>query len=182
MFLIGLHTLYRWYKPKIIEKQTIDRASQRLSDISQINLEEVILLGVVIPIHNKSPFESVGLEDIQEEIHTKDITGKAVLFNFNWDKFWGTEQYYDYPYISEDLIEYLVQKKVKLVGVDTINIDNPNNLTRPAHTMFLERDILIVENLTNLEVLIGKKFRFFTVPIKGKKVAAMPVRAFAEIL
>lgn len=151
-------------------------------DISQINLEEVILPGFVIPVHNRSPFESVDLEDISDLIYTKDITSKAILFNFNWSKFWGTEQYHAYPFISEDLIRFLIQKKVKLIGVDTINIDNPNNLSRPAHTMLLERDILIVENLTNLEVLIGKKFRFFAVPIKGKKVAAMPVRAFAEIL
>ncbi len=151
-------------------------------DISQINLEEVILPGIVIPVHNKNPLNSVDLEEIQDYIYNNNIMGKAVLFNFNWNKFWGTEQYYKYPYISEDLIEYLIEEKVKLVGVDTINIDNPNNLIRPAHTMFLERDILIVENLTNLDKLIGRNFRFFAVPIKGKKVAAMPVRAFAEIL
>ncbi|NHJ85441.1 MAG: cyclase family protein [Asgard group archaeon] len=151
-------------------------------DISQIDLEEVILPGIVIPIHNKAPLELVNLDDIKDDISSQDISKKAILFNFNWSKFWGTEQYYDYPSISEDLIKYLIQKKVKLVGVDTVNIDNPKNLSRPAHTMFLEKEILIVENLTNLETLIGKNFRFFAVPIKGKRVAAMPIRAFAEIL
>lgn len=151
-------------------------------DISQINLEEVILSGLIIPVHNKEPSEIVDLEDIPKDILAKDFEGKAILFNFNWSKYWGKEQYFDYPFISEKLIRFLIQKKVKLVGVDTINIDGQKNLSRPAHTMFLEKDILIVENLTNLENLIGKKFRFFAVPIKGKKVAAMPVRAFAEVL
>ena len=46
----------------------------------------------------------------------------------------------------------------------------------------LENDILIVENLRNLDKLHQKKFKFYAVPIKAKKVAAMPVRAFAEVI
>ena len=40
----------------------------------------------------------------------------------------------------------------------------------------------IVENLTHLEQLHGHPFRFFAVPIKGRQVAAMTIRAFAELL
>ena len=87
----------------------------------------------------------------------------------------------DYPIISMELIEYLVDAKIKLVGVDTINIDNSKDLNRPAHTLFLKNDILIVENLTNLHKLHGKEFIFYAVPLKVKKAAAFPVRAFAEI-
>jgi len=69
-----------------------------------------------------------------------------------------------------------------LVGVDTVNIDNAQDLMRPAHTFLLEKEIFIVENLTNLQELYSHEFRFFAVPVKGKRVAAMPVRAFAQIL
>jgi kynurenine formamidase len=148
-------------------------------DISEIKLEEVILPGLIIDIRGKNSFESVGLEIIPKNTSFK---GKAVLFNFGWDKYWGKEQYYSYPYISEDLIEFLIKQEVKLIGVDTINIDNSNNMKRPAHTLFLKNEIFIVENLTNLNRLYGMKFRFFGVPIKGKKVTSMPIRAFAEIL
>ncbi|MHA2347105.1 MAG: cyclase family protein, partial [Candidatus Hodarchaeales archaeon] len=55
------------------------------------------------------------------------------------------------------------------------------NLSRPAHTKLLSKEIFIVENLTNLESLYKKKFRFFAVPIKVVSAAALPVRAFAEI-
>ena len=148
-------------------------------DISEIRIEEVILPGVIIDVRNKKEFEPVGTEAIPEKTELKN---KAILFYFGWDKYWGTEQYYSYPFISKDLIRLLIDSEVKLVGVDTINIDNSNDNFRPAHTGFLKNEILIVENLTNLEKLIGKDFRFFAVPIKGKKVAAMPVRAFAEII
>lgn len=148
-------------------------------DISEIKLEEVILPGVVIDARGKSSFESVDLKIIPKNTYLK---GKAVLFNFGWDKCWETEQYHSYPYISKELIEFLIKQDVKLVGVDTINIDNSEDMKKPAHSLLLKNEILIVENLTNLNRLYGKKFRFFAVPIKGKKVAAMPIRAFAEIL
>jgi kynurenine formamidase len=148
-------------------------------DISQLILKEVILSGVIIDVRGLNPFQSIGSGSLPQNI---DYNGKAVLFNFDWSIYWGREQYYEYPYISEELISFLITKKVKLVGVDTLNIDDCRNLARPAHSLLFKEDILIVENLTNLDTLYGKEFRFFAVPIKGKRVAAMPVRAFAEII
>lgn len=91
------------------------------------------------------------------------------------------ERYQSYPFISKELIDLLIDQRVKLVGVDTVNIDDSRDLSRSAHTSFLKNEILIADNLTNLESLHGKNFRFFAVPLKGKRVAAMPVRAFAQI-
>ncbi|MHA2366315.1 MAG: cyclase family protein [Candidatus Hodarchaeales archaeon] len=149
-----------------------------MRDISQIKLEEVILNGEVLDARKRNKSEAVGLEILKDI----DLTGKGVLINFGWDQFWGSEQYNNYPFISNELIDELINRKIKLIGVDTINIDNSRDLTRPAHSKFLEKDILIVENLMNIDKLYNKRFRFFAVPIKGKKVAAMPIRAFAEIL
>ncbi|MFX0209114.1 MAG: cyclase family protein [Candidatus Hodarchaeota archaeon] len=146
-------------------------------DISQLLLEEVILQGITINAQGLQPYQA--LESISTEF---EIENKAILFNFGWSQYWGTDQYYEYPFISTDLIDFLIAEKVKLVGVDTLNIDDSKNLSRPAHTKFLKNDVLIVENLTNLEALYHKKFRFFAVPWKAKKVAAIPIRAFAELL
>jgi len=148
-------------------------------DISEIKIEEVIVWGILIDARNKKEWESVGIEALPKEISIKN---KAVLFNFGWDIYWGTEQYQSYPFISREVIDYLIKNGAKLVGVDTVNIDSSRDLERPAHTMLLRNNILIVENLMNLDQLYGKSFKFYAVPIKGRKVAAMPVRAFAEIL
>jgi kynurenine formamidase len=148
-------------------------------DISQLELEEVILPGVLIDVRGRGGFEEVGASIIPDGT---DLRGKAVLFSFGWDRYWGSEEYYSYPYMSEDLIDYLISSGVKLVGVDTVNVDSTQKPHRPAHSLFLERDILVVENLAGLEQLTGKEFRFFAVPLKAKKTAVMPVRALAEIL
>lgn len=148
-------------------------------DISEIAIDEVVLKGIVINVQGKHPFEPVGPDVMPKG---KDLRGKAVLFNFGWDRFWGTEEYYTFPYIDLNLIEYLISAGVKLVGVDTLNIDNPCYLARPAHTNFLQNQILIIENLTGLEQLHGADFKFYAVPLKARRVAALPVRAFAEVL
>jgi kynurenine formamidase len=150
-----------------------------MKDISEIRIEEVILPAVVIDVRNKQPLESVDIDIIPKIF---DLNSKAILFNFGWDKYWGEEKYYTYPYISQGILDFLISENVKLVGVDTINIDDYRDLYRPAHTMLLKNEILIVENLTNLDKLYNKKFRFFAVPLKAKKTAALPIRAFAETL
>jgi arylformamidase len=150
-----------------------------MRDISGIGIGEVVRPGRVFDVRGRGKGESVGPEAIPSGC---DLEGRAVLFNFGWDRFWGEEGYYEYPFISEELVRLLLDAGVKLVGVDTLNIDNPGDPTRPAHTLLLGNEVLIVENLANLDDLHGKDFRFFAVPLKARGVAAMPVRAFAEVL
>ena len=149
-----------------------------MRDISELSLDEVILDGVLVHVPDAKGGESATLD----QVHLPDdIRGKAVLFRFGWDQYWGTDQYDVYPYIGRDVIDRLVAAGAKLIGVDTFNADNRNDPERPCHSELLKRDILIVENLTNLSALPASNFRFFAVPIKAKKTAAMTIRAFAEI-
>ncbi len=50
-----------------------------------------------------------------------------ILFQTGWDKYSGTEDYCnDPPYISEELANFLVSRKIKAVGVDMPSIDSFN--------------------------------------------------------
>jgi arylformamidase len=55
------------------------------------------------------------------------------------------------------------------------------DLTRPAHSTLLGRDLPIVEHLTGLGRLPDSGFRFFAVPVKVRGLGTFPVRAFAGI-
>lgn len=146
-------------------------------DISQLKLEELVLNGICIDVRNMQAWESLSVD----KLPTESMRGKAVLFCFGWDQYWGSEDYFSYPFLSVPVLEELVNRGVSMIGVDTVNIDDSRDLTRPAHTMLLQREILIVENLTNLEKLVDQSFRFFAVPIKVRGGAAMNIRAFAEL-
>jgi kynurenine formamidase len=109
------------------------------------------------------------------------LAGEAVLFDFGWARYWGSDRYRSYPFLSEPVVERLVEADVALVGVDTINVDDHRNPARPAHSRLLDEGIFIVENLRNLARLPRSGFRFFAVPVRAVGAAAMPVRAFAEV-
>ena len=148
-------------------------------DISALALDELILPGVVLDLRGHRIGEPVPASALPADTNLK---GAAVLFNFGWDRHWGTPAYDDYPYISTELAAQAADRGAKLLGFDTGNADGPGILAHPVHTEMLARDVLIVENLVNLDSVRGHAFRFFAVPIKGRAVASMPVRAFAEIL
>ena len=65
------------------------------------------------------------------------------------------------------------------MGVDSFNIDDAADGTRPAHTLLLGAKTPIVGHLWNLERLPDEGFSFFAVPVKVKGFGSFPVRAFA---
>ncbi|HEU5140783.1 MAG TPA: cyclase family protein [Bacillales bacterium] len=114
--------------------------------------------------------------------HGIDLEGKAVLVNTGWDRHWNTDQYFeDHPYLTQEAAEYLLDHKVALVGIDSVNIDDTSGGARPVHSILLKAEIAIVEHLCNLKELSGKAFSFYAVPPKIKGMGTFPVRAFAEL-
>ena len=147
-------------------------------DIAELRLDELVLPGVVVNATLAGPGARIGLDQIDLPA---DIKGKAVLVRFGWDRYWGTETYEQYPFLDRDVIDALIARGASLLGVDTFNVDTRADPARPAHSLLLERDILIVENLRDLHLLPNDGFRFFAIPIKAVGAAAMTIRAFAEV-
>ena len=112
----------------------------------------------------------------------KEIRGKAVLVHTSWDVYWNTAEYFqNHPYLTEDAAVYLQKCGVRLVGIDSMNIDNTQVKSRPVHSTLLASDILIVEHLCNLGELPDEGFTFSAVPPKFKGVGTFPVRAMAQL-
>jgi kynurenine formamidase len=110
------------------------------------------------------------------------VKGKAVLVHTGWASHWRTDQYFEgHPFLTEAAAQYLVEAGATLVGIDSYNIDDTTDGTRPVHTLLLGADIPIVEHMQGLERLNGREFRFFAVPVKVKNFGTFPVRAFAVV-
>jgi kynurenine formamidase len=75
----------------------------------------------------------------------------------------------------------LVAAQPALVGIDSLNIDDDHDGSRPVHTALLGAGIAIVEHLTGLSRLPDQGFRFFAVPPRVKGMGSFPVRAFAIV-
>jgi len=111
-----------------------------------------------------------------------DVRGKAVLVHTGWDRHWRTDQYFEgHPFLTADAATYLRDAGATLVGIDSLNIDDTTNPTRPVHTTLLGAGIPIVEHLCALEDVPTAGFCFSAVPPKVRGIGTFPVRAFATL-
>jgi kynurenine formamidase len=109
-----------------------------------------------------------------------EVAGRAVLIHTGWDRHWRTDDYFEeHPFLTEEAALFLKESGVKLVGIDSYNIDDTRSKARPAHSILLGSEIPIVEHMTCLEQVPETGFQFFAVPPKVKAFGTFPVRCFA---
>jgi kynurenine formamidase len=121
-----------------------------------------------------------------EQKHGALQAGDIVIFDFGWAGRWALrpdDQAYvaDWPGVSLEAAEYLLEKQVAALGVDTLSPDPPAALvSRPVHPVVLEKQTLIIENLCNLDAL-PDFFLFLALPLKIRGGSGSPIRAVAVV-
>jgi len=121
-----------------------------------------------------------------EREHGELRAGDIVLFNFGWSAHWKLRPDHkryltDWPGVSMDAAEYLVGKSAAALGVDTLSPDPPAALAgKPIHPVVLEKQVLIIENLTRLDQL-PDFFLFLALPLKIRGGSGSPIRAVALV-
>ena len=121
-------------------------------------------------------------EDL-ENSYTKlsNINFEFIIINFNWfQKFPNDEFFFDErPLISEDLIHFLIKKKIKGFCCDLPNVDQNKSKNKNIHNLLLNNDILIYESLNNLNLIESYKSYFFSgVPLNIRNLDGFPVRPY----
>ena len=146
------------------------------SDIGSLPLERLADLdGVVVEKGPGRAFDA-GL------LAGRALEGRAVLLRSGWDAHWRTPAYFHgHPYVTREAAEALAAARPALVGIDSLNIDDVDDGTRPAHTLLLQAGIPIAEHLCNLADLPVEGFRFHCVPAPFRGVGSFPVRAYAVL-
>jgi kynurenine formamidase len=146
-------------------------------DLSELPLESLAdLPGVVV--HATDAGQAIAAKSF----HSLDVKGKAVLVHTGWARHWGTDQYFEgHPYLTDEAAAYLVEAGASFAGIDSYNIDDTNDGSRPVHTRLLRASIPICEHMCNLESLPDSGFRFHAVPVKIKAFGTFPVRAYAVL-
>jgi arylformamidase len=146
-------------------------------DLSQLPLESLAGLEAVVI---RGPADGRAID--RDAFTGRDLGGKAVLVRTGWDVHWGTATYLDgNPFLTGEAADYLVREGAALVGIDSLNIDDIKDLTRPVHSALLGAEIPVVEHLCNLGPLPDAGFRFSAVPAKVAGFGTWPVRAFATL-
>lgn len=140
--------------------------------INEFPIDKFIGRGVLIDVRGKDKIDGSVLDDEIKE-------GSVVLLFTGMGEKYHSEEYWTYPEVMEDFVQKLVDMKVKMVGMDILGPDHDQPWS--VHKILLSNEILILENLTNLDQLLGEKdFEVIALPAKLKADAA-PVRVIASI-
>lgn len=143
-------------------------------DLADLPLERVANVPVVVVDATRAG-RAIG----REVFSGVDLSRKAVLVRTDFSRHWGTEEYFSgNPFLTSDSVDVLVRSSPSFVGIDSLNIDDTADLSRPAHTKLLGAGIPICEHMTNLDALPQIDGRLHAVPIAWVGGATFPVRAY----
>ncbi len=146
--------------------------------LDQFPIEQFIGKAIVVDCSDLKEGDKIQMKHINRDLADK---AEFLLFYTGWDKYWGSDMYFgDYPYIDDDVIQYIISQNKKGVGLDTIGIDPIDDENLTIHKrLFANNEIIIVENLMNLDKIGMELFTFIALPLKHKDADGSPIRAVA---
>ncbi|MCS7114119.1 MAG: cyclase family protein [Nitrososphaerota archaeon] len=161
---------------------------------SDYTLKDMSGEGLVVDLSFKGDGEEITEEDLAK--YGDQINAGDILFMFTgWSKKRDrtTTYLFNWPYLGESAAHFVVNKGVKLVGIDTLSIGGwggrvpvrrqpIKSPSRIVHRILFEAGVLVVEEVANLDkVLMGNKVArgfFIIAPLAIKDVEASPCRVF----
>ena len=159
----------------------IDAPAHMMSDgpyLDNLDIEHFIGNATILDFSNREIklIDVDSLKPYAEKIKSVDF----IIIKTGWSKYWGDKKYYEgFPSISEDSAKWLSQFNLKGIGIDAISIDDMDSTTFAVHKILMPKNIIIIENLTNLDSISNESFILSILPLKNKDADGSPVRAIS---
>lgn len=164
--------------------------------IDQVPLEWCYGPGIKLDMTGKADFEMITVEDIESDLAKSGATiepGTIVLVHTGRDKNAGTPDYLEKGTgFSREATEYLVERGVKIIGIDQWGFDlplkymaqeakrrNDSEYFWQAHLVGAANEYCHIEQLTNLQALPAYGFKVALFPLKIEGASAAPARVVA---
>ena len=143
--------------------------------------ERFVGWGVVADLTDLPPKHVVNADELKSRVrhpYTR-VKPTVLLLRTGYDKHAGMEEWFNHPVLGSDACQYVIEAGFKALGTDA---PSPDWEPYTAHKTLLSAGVVIFENLTNLDLLVGKEFLFVGAPLKLVGGTASPVRALAIIM
>ena len=155
--------------------------------VVDFDVNDLVGEALLIDLGDLNPDSIIRLKDFKSQLDkaNKKKSIRRVLFRSNWSKYWGTKQYYNgWPYFDHESIKYIVDSKVKLIGLDFPSPDCEfygNNCSEdsPNHKLLFNAEIILTEYLTNLDKLNKGMIYVSVLPLKLVGFDGSPARVTA---
>jgi arylformamidase len=152
--------------------------------IDDLALDRFVGEGVVLDVRRDAP-EELAVADVEAAAGAKEVRpDDIVVFHTGWCEKYHQSEYRRYPWLSDEVAEWLVAHEVQMVGVDTPSPDRPRALrpdgwtAYPVHRTLLENGVLIAENLAPGDV-VGERIELYGFPVKIRGGDGAPARFVA---
>lgn len=154
---------------------------QQGETLDNVVLDRCVGPARVIDLSSVKPRDLITVEHLAP--YAQEIgPGTRLLLKTGWSARADTPEYRDQlPRISLALAEWLAEREIALLGVETpapADVNNKEELTAVHHAL-LGAEIVIVEGLANLDALQQKEVTFIALPLKLAGGDGSPVRAIA---
>lgn len=152
--------------------------------IDEMPIESFIGEAVIINLEGIEGRTAIGPEHMKK-YEDKIKPDSIVLINTGWcrKRSLSKEYYNDWPFLSGEGAQWLLERKVKGVGIDGLSMGGWYEGTgRPCHEILLPHGIWLLEELYFPEELLKYEECILTaVPLKLKGFGGSPTRAYATI-
>lgn len=141
--------------------------------INDLPLDNFIGEGTLLDVRNEKTVEFKPF--YKEKVRKDDI---VLLYTGHSNKYDTKEYYENYPILSGRLVDFFINKNIKMLGID---LPSPDNYPFDIHKKLLKKHILIIENLTNLSKLLNiENFTIIAFPLKIRAEASI-TRVVAKV-
>ena len=161
----------------------VDAPSHMLADAETLDgLPLAQFMGPAVMINlNTIASPKIGVSALQryeDQLHAVEF----VLLHTGWNRHWGQSRYFEqFPVLDRKAALWLGNFALKGIGVDTPSFDAATSTGYGVHKLFLSRNVLLIENLTNLDCLPTEPFTMACFPLPLRQADGCPVRAVALI-
>lgn len=151
--------------------------------IDELPLQRFIGNGIVVDVRPLQPRQPITWEVLSPTVESI-AAGTIVILHTGWSAHYGTDRYFDHPYLEAEACRELLERGVRTIGIDAINLDETPDDTHPGvgfpvHHLIAEVAGVICENLTNLSDIDFVDPIISLLPLAFQGADGAPVRAVA---
>jgi len=140
------------------------------ASVDQLPLDTLIGPGVVLDMTGRPAVDRLALEASAIGNHVR-----VLLKTDNSARLPDSKFHEDYVSLTEDGAAYLVDRGVRLVGIDYLSIEKYDSPGAPVHLTLLRSGIIVVEGVFLLEVPTGP-CEIFCLPLRIEGADGAPAR------
>ena len=151
--------------------------------IDEVPLDRFVGIGVIVDARSVGARGRITWERIAP-VADQITPGCIVILHTGWSAHFGTETYFENPFLDADACRRLIELGVRTFAIDAINIDETPDETHPGegfpvHHLIADVGGVICENMTNVAAVDFEMPFISLLPIAFEAADGAPIRAVA---